>query len=113
LRRNPDLKFRQSPDTLASLTQTQANLIRAGAKMLKPGGRLVYATCSLLDAENQAIVSGFLAEHPEFKPHPANDILASQRIGLDTGETLQLDPGSHGTDGFFAAVLEKVPLEKS
>jgi 16S rRNA (cytosine967-C5)-methyltransferase len=107
LRRNPDLKFRQTPGTLASLTRTQASLIRAGAKLLKPGGRLVYATCSLLDAENQAIVSAFLAEHPEFKLLPARDVLAAQRIELDTGETLQLTPAAHGTDGFFAAVLEK------
>ncbi len=107
LRRNPDLKFRQTPATLASLTQTQASLIRAGAKMLKPGGRLVYATCSLLDAENQVIVANFLAEHPEFRLLPARDILASQRIPLDTGEYLSLSPGTHGTDGFFAAVLEK------
>ena len=108
LRRNPDLKFRQSPDTLASLTKTQTSLIRAGAKMLKPGGRLIYATCSLLDAENMTIVSGFLAEHPEFKLVPARDILVAQRVELDTGDTLQLTPASHGTDGFFAAVLEKV-----
>ena len=107
LRRNPDLKFRQSPETLASLTQTQASLIRAGAKMLKPGGRLVYATCSLLDAENRAIVAGFLAEHPEFKLLPARDILAGQRVNLDAGEMLELSPVTHGTDGFFAAVLEK------
>ena len=107
LRRNPDLKFRQSPDTVASLTRTQASLIRAAARLLKPGGRLVYATCSLLPAENQAIVQGFLAEHTEFALVPASDLLAAQRIALDTGEYLQLDPARHGTDGFFAAVLEK------
>jgi len=107
LRRNPDLKFRQSPQTVASLTQTQASLIRAGAKLLKPGGRLVYATCSLLTEENQAIVAGFLAEQPGFKLVPANEVLAASRIELDTGEYLQLNPASHGTDGFFAAVLEK------
>lgn len=107
LRRNPDLKFRQSPDTVASLTQTQASLIRAGAKLVKAGGRLVYATCSLLPAENQAIVEGFLAEHPEFRRLPANEVLATARVELDTGEYLQMSPAAHGTDGFFAAVLEK------
>lgn len=107
LRRNPDLKFRQSPQTIASLTQTQASLIRAGAKMLKPGGRLVYATCSLLAEENQSIVAAFLAGHAEFKLAPANEVLTSQRIALDTGEYLQMNPAAHGTDGFFAAVLEK------
>lgn len=107
LRRNPDLKFRQSPDTVASLTQTQASLIRAGARLLKPGGRLVYATCSLLPAENQAIVEGFLAEHAEFRRVPANEVLAAARVELDTGEYLQMNPAVHGTDGFFAAILEK------
>lgn len=107
LRRNPDLKFRQSPETVASLTQTQASLIRTGAKLAKPGGRLVYATCSLLPAENQAIVEGFLGEHPEFKRLPANEVLATARVELDTGEYLQMNPAVHGTDGFFAAILER------
>ena len=107
LRRNPDLKFRQSPDTVASLTKTQASLIRAGARLVKAGGRLVYATCSLLPAENQAIVENFLSEHPEFKRLPANEVLAAARVALDTGEYLQMNPAVHGTDGFFAAILEK------
>jgi 16S rRNA (cytosine967-C5)-methyltransferase len=107
LRRNPDLKFRQSRETLASLNRTQASLIRAGAKLVKPGGRLVYATCSLLAEENQAIVESFLAEHAEFKLAPANELLEVGRIELDTGIFLQLNPADHGTDGFFAAVLEK------
>ena len=109
LRRNPDLKFRQSPQTVASLSQTQASLIRAGAKLLKPGGRLVYATCSLLPEENQAIIAAFLAEHPEFHLQPAREVLTAQRISLDTGDYLELNPALHGTDGFFAAVLEKIP----
>ncbi len=107
LRRNPDLKFRQSPETVASLTRIQASLIRAGAKLVKPGGRLVYATCSLLPAENQAIVEGFLSGHAEFRRLSASETLAASRIDLDTGEYLQLNPAVHGTDGFFAAVLEK------
>lgn len=107
LRRNPDLKFRQSPETLSKLTQTQASLIRAGAKMLKSGGRLVYATCSLLEMENQAIVASFLAEHPEFSLVPTSRVLGFQRVPLDTGDYLSLSPASHGTDGFFAAILEK------
>jgi len=107
LRRNPDLKFRQSPQTVASLTQTQASLIRSGAKLLKPGGRLVYATCSLLPDENQDIVTAFLAEHADFHLLPAKEALAAQRIPLDTGNFLELNTALHGTDGFFAAVLEK------
>lgn len=107
LRRNPDLKFRQSPQTVASLTKTQTSLIRAGAKLLKPGGRLVYATCSLLPEENRAIVTAFLNEQADFRLFPASEALAAQRIPLDTGDYLELNPARHGTDGFFAAVLEK------
>jgi 16S rRNA (cytosine967-C5)-methyltransferase len=108
LRRNPDLKFRQSPQTVSSLTQTQASLIRAGAKLLKPGGRLVYATCSLLPEENQSVITAFLAEHRDFRLLPASEALAAQRVPLDTGNYLELNPALHGTDGFFAAVLEKI-----
>lgn len=107
LRRNPDLKFRQSPQTVASLTQTQASLIRAGAKLLKPGGLLVYATCSPLPEENRDIVSEFVSGHTGFELVPAREILAAQRVELDAGDYLELSPAAHGTDGFFAAVLQK------
>ena len=107
LRRNPDLKFRQSPQSIEELTQKQAAILAAASKLLKPGGRLVYATCSLLPEENRAIVDAFLAAHPEFTLRPASEILAQQLIPLDTGECLQLSPLLHGTDGFFAAVMER------
>jgi 16S rRNA (cytosine967-C5)-methyltransferase len=107
LRRNPDLKFRQSPQSVEELTQKQANILAAASKLLKPGGRLVYATCSLLPEENRGIVDAFLAAHPGFALRPANEILAQQLIPLDTGECLQLSPMQHGTDGFFAAVMER------
>jgi 16S rRNA (cytosine967-C5)-methyltransferase len=107
LRRNPDLKFRQSPQSIAELTQKQASILAAASKLLKPGGRLVYATCSLLPEENRAIVDAFLKSHPGFALRPANEILAQQLIALDTGDCLQLLPHLHGTDGFFAAVLER------
>ena len=106
LRRNPDLKFRQSPDSVAELTCKQAAILRAAARLLKPGGRLVYATCSLLVDENEAIVETFLAEGG-FELAPANELLARERIALDTGPTLKLSPTVHGTDGFFAAALVK------
>ncbi|HEY5992968.1 MAG TPA: RsmB/NOP family class I SAM-dependent RNA methyltransferase [Gallionellaceae bacterium] len=107
LRRNPDLKFRQSPQSVEELTQKQASILAAASKLLKPGGRLVYATCSLLPQENRNIVDAFLAAHPDFTLRPANEILAQQLIQLDTGECLQLSPQLHGTDGFFAAVMER------
>ncbi|MDP2266222.1 MAG: SAM-dependent methyltransferase, partial [Thiobacillus sp.] len=106
VRRNPDLKFRQSPESVAELTQKQAAILRAAAKLLKPGGRLVYATCSLLQDENESIVETLLAEG-KFTLLPVNDILAQSKIALDTGAMLKMSPALHGTDGFFAAVLVK------
>jgi len=68
----------------------------------------VYATCSLLTEENEAIVEAFLARHGDFRPTPVSELLAAQKIPLEMGRYLRLDPASHGTDGFFAAVLERV-----
>ncbi len=107
LRRNPDMKFRQSPQSVAELTQKQAAILAAAGKLLKPGGRLVYATCSLLHEENRAIVDDFLSSHADFVLRPAGEILAQQLIPLEAGECLQLLPQLHGTDAFFAAVLER------
>jgi len=107
LRRNPDLKWRQSLDSVAELTPKQASILASAARLLKVGGRLVYATCSLLHAENEAIVEAFLAEHPGFKLVPAGEVLAEQKIDLPMGPYLSMWPHLHATDGFFAAVLER------
>jgi len=109
LRRNPDLKWRQSEAGIAELAAKQSAILTAAAALLKPGGRLVYATCSFLRAENQDIVAAFLAAHPRFSLVPANQVLAQQHIALDTGEFLQLYPHIHGCDGFFAAVMARTP----
>lgn len=106
LRRNPDLKWRQSEASVGELTALQASILEAAASLVKPGGRLVYATCSLLTAENGDIVDAFLAKHPEFVLRSAADILAHHDIAVE-GEMLQLLPHRHNTDGFFAAVLER------
>ncbi|UCV04864.1 RsmB/NOP family class I SAM-dependent RNA methyltransferase [Azonexus sp. IMCC34842] len=106
LRRNPDLKWRQSEASVAELTVKQASILDAAAKMVRPGGRLVYATCSLLTAENDAIIEAFLASHPEFTLTPAATVLARHGIALE-GDYLRLLPHQHNTDGFFAAVLDK------
>ncbi len=108
LRRNPDLKFRQSPESVAELTQKQAAILQAAARLVKPGGRLVYATCSVLPEENQHIVQAFLNAHPEFVLRPAGEVLAQQKVALEMGDYLELRPQLHQTDGFFAAVLERV-----
>ncbi|TCJ12298.1 RsmB/NOP family class I SAM-dependent RNA methyltransferase [Parasulfuritortus cantonensis] len=107
LRRNPDLKWRQSPESVAELTAKQAAILASAARLAKPGGRLVYATCSLLPEENEAVVEAFLASHPEFDLKPAGSVLAEQGVALAMADYLRLDPSAHGTDGFFAAVLEK------
>ncbi len=105
LRRNPDLKWRQSPQSIEGLKRKQAAILSSAANLLKPGGRLVYATCSFLPEENQEIIQRFLADHPRFMLLNCAELLAQQKIPLDTGEFLQLMPSRHGTDGFFAAVL--------
>ncbi|HVE49015.1 MAG TPA: RsmB/NOP family class I SAM-dependent RNA methyltransferase [Casimicrobiaceae bacterium] len=107
LRRNPDLKWRHAESSIDELTAKQTSILAAAAKLVKPGGRLVYATCSILPEENDAIVSAFLASHNDFVEGNAAQDLARANIALDTGARLRLAPDTHGCDGFFAAVLER------
>jgi 16S rRNA (cytosine967-C5)-methyltransferase len=108
LRRNPDLKARQTAAGLAELNVKQRAILDAAAGLLKPGGRLVYGTCSLLAEENEEVVASFLAAHPDFALVPAKGILEKQGVKLQgVGDYLHLYPHVHDTDGFFAAVLEK------
>ncbi|HWT70701.1 MAG TPA: RsmB/NOP family class I SAM-dependent RNA methyltransferase [Oxalicibacterium sp.] len=107
LRRNPDIKWRQSPQGLAELNQKQASILAGAARLVKAGGRLVYATCSILDEENEAIVAQFLATHEDFSLVPMKDVLAEQKIPLEMDDYLKLSPLQHHTDGFFAAVLTR------
>jgi 16S rRNA (cytosine967-C5)-methyltransferase len=112
LRRNPDVKWRQQPEGIAELTEKQASILDGAARLVKFGGRLVYATCSLLDEENEGIVQGFLASHPDFELVPMHKVLAEQRIPLEMGDYLKMLPHKHGTDGFFAAVFERKAADK-
>ncbi|MBE0624525.1 MAG: RsmB/NOP family class I SAM-dependent RNA methyltransferase [Burkholderiales bacterium] len=107
LRRNPDLKWRQSVETLTAYRAKQEVILAAAARLVKPGGLMMYASCSLLEEENAEVVQSFLAGHAQFELRPAGEALAQQRIELDTGEYLRLAPHVHGTDGFFAALLAK------
>jgi 16S rRNA (cytosine967-C5)-methyltransferase len=100
LRRNPDLKHKQ------------ATILASAANLVKPGGRLVYATCSFLPEENQEIVENFLATRPHFTLLNCAELLAQQKVPLDTGIFMQLTPRLHRTDGFFAAALERASSEK-
>ncbi|MBC3884412.1 RsmB/NOP family class I SAM-dependent RNA methyltransferase [Undibacterium griseum] len=107
LRRNPDVKWRQTPEGVAELNQKQSSILDSASRMVKPGGRLVYATCSILDEENEGIVEAFLNAHPEFSLVPVSRVLEEQKIQLEMGDYLKLYPHIHQTDGFFAAVLER------
>jgi 16S rRNA (cytosine967-C5)-methyltransferase len=107
LRRNPDLKFRQSPQSVAELTVKQAAILAAAARLVKPGGRLVYATCSLLAEENQRIVEAFLAAQPQFSALDCGELLQQQGIAVGAMPQLQLWPQLHHTDGFFAAAFTR------
>ncbi|MES2977329.1 MAG: RsmB/NOP family class I SAM-dependent RNA methyltransferase [Pseudomonadota bacterium] len=112
LRRNPDLKWRQSPKAIEELTAKQTAILQSAARLLKPGGRLVYATCSILKAENEAIAEAFTLANANFKPLQAADLLASAGVEnapqLCVGSYLRLWPHRHKTDGFFSAVWEKL-----
>jgi 16S rRNA (cytosine967-C5)-methyltransferase len=116
LRRNPDLKWRQSPQAIEELVVKQAAILASAARLLKPGGRLVYATCSVLPQENEDIAEAFAAAHPDFQPLDAAELLEQLKVpdavqlcsGGEAGTRyLRLWPNRHKTDGFFAAVWER------
>lgn len=107
LRRNPDLKWRQSVQSLQELTALQARILASASRCVAPGGRLVYATCSVLKEENQDQAALFLASHPDFELIDAAPILAARTALQIEGPYLSLRPDVHGTDGFFAAIFER------
>lgn len=112
LRRNPDVKWRQQPSAIGELQVKQAAILDGAARLLKGGGRLVYATCSFLDDENDFIARQFLETHADFELVPMSKVLAEQKIDLEMGDYLKLLPHKHQTDGFFAAVFERKPMPK-
>jgi len=107
LRRNPDVKWRQAPEAITEMHDKQVAILDGAARLVKGGGRLVYATCSLLNEENDQVVEQFMASHPDFELVPMNKVLAEQKIELEMGDFLKLLPHKHQTDGFFAAVFER------
>ena len=112
VRRNPDLKWRQSPADVAELQQRQQAILASAARLLAPGGRLVYATCSLLRAENEDVAAAFEAAHGrDFERLPAAELLTRAQVEaaqtLVDGDALRLWPHRHGTDGFFAMAWQR------
>jgi 16S rRNA (cytosine967-C5)-methyltransferase len=110
-RRNPGDKWRVSPKDLADLIVRQQEILSSAARLVRPGGKLVYATCSLLREEDEAQAEAFLAAEPEFSVVPAahawNETIGGRSPG---GEGyLRLTPARHGTDGFFVAIFERQP----
>ncbi|MCA8934239.1 MAG: RsmB/NOP family class I SAM-dependent RNA methyltransferase [Rhodospirillaceae bacterium] len=106
-RRNPDARWRGVD--LAALTDLQDRILGAASRLVKPGGWLVYATCSLLDAENRQRIDRFLTSHPDFNPLPAENIaprILDQHLVFE-GPWLRLSPLHTFTDGFFLAILER------
>lgn len=104
LRRNPDLKWRFDPVSLTALGATQRSILAAAARLVRPGGVLVYATCSLLDEENDAVRRHFERDHPAWAVQGAGECLAAQGVTLDdpAAETLTLRPDRDRTDAFYA-----------
>lgn len=110
-RRNPDAKWRMRPEDLAELVERQHQILRSAARLVRPGGRLIYATCSLLREEDEAQAEAFLAAEPNFSLLPIARVWGETIGGASPGgeDYLRLTPARHGTDGFFVAIFERRP----
>ncbi len=107
LRRNPDMKWRQEEKDIASMSDKQFRILSSASKLVKPGGLIVYGTCSLLRDENESVIERFMEDRPgKFELVNAAETLAIDGIDLESGPYLRLLPNIHGCDGFFAAVLK-------
>jgi len=102
LRRNPEARWRLTPDRLDRLTALQAHVLTLGAPLVKPGGRLVYAVCSLIEAEGPARIDAFLRDNPDWQSETLDEL-----PGVADGAGKRLTPGHDGTDGFFVARLAR------
>jgi 16S rRNA (cytosine967-C5)-methyltransferase len=119
IRRKPDIKWAKQPEDIAAISQVQRELLSRIASLVKPGGTLVYSTCTIDAEENQQVIAGFLAEHPDFAPDlveptpehqpPAANLPAPLRQSLQTNGMVQILPHEYGSDGFFIAKLRKRP----
>ncbi|MEP9368179.1 RsmB/NOP family class I SAM-dependent RNA methyltransferase [Xanthobacter sp. VNH20] len=108
-RRNPDARWRALGPGLDSLLPLQAEILASAARLVKPGGRLVYATCSMLPQENEEQVTAFLAAHPAFRMVPLHEAAPQLSVSAHP-DHLALTPARHDTDGFFAAVMQRADM---
>jgi len=115
-RRRPEDAWRLTAEEVEKLHGLQVRILSQATKLVKPGGRLVYVTCSMLARENEASVDAFEAANPDFRPVPVADVLSAPQLSqaaqakfaeLASGARLRLSPASADTDGFFAAVYER------
>lgn len=108
LRRNPEARWRLQPAAVDAFPAQQLSLLVTYAPLVAPGGRLIYATCTVLRSENEQVIERFLAERPDFALVPLKEIWGKERAApLGDGTLLRLAPQRHDTDGFFAAVLRR------
>jgi 16S rRNA (cytosine967-C5)-methyltransferase len=110
LRRNPEARWRLDPASPMRMAATEIEIASRALALVRPGGRLIYATCSVLAAENREVVRRLLERHPDFSIMPVKEIWGKERasrVSDASGEMLELLPHRHGTDGFFAAVLRR------
>ena len=108
-RRNPDQKWRTSQQDLDELAKLQTSILDSSARLVSPGGRLIYVTCSIFEEENEAQVETFLSQNSSFFLHPIHKIWGEKFPSPcpTDADTLRLNPLDHGTDGFFVAVMER------
>jgi 16S rRNA (cytosine967-C5)-methyltransferase len=110
-RRRPDAKWRLTPEALAARIAEQRQVLDLAATLVRPGGRLVYATCSVIPAENAEQTRWFLASHAEYRERAWSDLwpesLPARPAADETGAALQLTPYRNATDGFYISILER------
>ena len=112
-RRNPDAKWRLRPNALAMRVAEQDAVLREGAALVKPGGRLVYITCSVLPDENEGRLAAFRSAYPSFAPISAAEAAVAANLpalsghAAASGNGVLLTPRTAGTDGFFIAVMRR------
>jgi 16S rRNA (cytosine967-C5)-methyltransferase len=109
-RRNPDAKWRLTPAALERFKRAQAEMLDDAAGFVRPGGRLIYATCSLLCCENEDAVEGFLSRNRAFQRIKVKDVwhrLFAAELPGGSGHDFRASPFKTGTDGFFASIMQR------
>ena len=107
LRRNPEARWRLRDADLATFAKKQREILDGAFQLCAPGGRIVYATCTLVSVENQRVVADYMAARPELSTVPLANVLGERAAAFGDGDAFVSRPDAHGTDGFFAHVLHR------